>query len=176
MENIRLFYEELAQSKELAEKIDAINSKHTDKQLSDDEKFAILEKEMIPIAKEYGFDFTIDELKQYGNTKMELDDSALENIDGGIITLKKDSNGNAVELLVNGQSANASCYLVGYGNKFDDYGIGSCACVAGGGGKYQYEENGQIKSQYRMLCVVAGKNTSNFEAFLVDKYKQENQK
>ena len=174
MDNIRLFYEEIVKSKELAEKIESINANYADEQLAEDDRLKIIENEIIPIAKEHGFDFSIQELIDYSKPDMTvLNEDDLDSIDGGIITKNVDSKGNT-EFFVNGQSANGGCFLAGGAVGFKDYNIETCACVIGGGGIFKYEKDGELKSAARIICPVSGFTTSNFKAYLAQKYQEEN--
>jgi predicted ribosomally synthesized peptide with nif11-like leader len=77
-ENVKLFYEALARDKALQAKFNALNQK----------KGTIYRKELIPLAKKAGFDFTEAELQDYARdaekpAKHELSEDELAAVAGG---------------------------------------------------------------------------------------------
>lgn len=99
-ENVTKFMEALSEDCKLQEKL-------LQKPLSEEQK-NLLRSRIISVAKEAGFSFTAEELKQYEASSQALD-SAMKDWD------------------------TCFCVLGGGGhNCTDDY---SCACVLGGGGK-----------------------------------------
>lgn len=99
-ENVTKFMEALSEDRKLQEKL-------LQNPLSEEQK-NLLRSRIISVAKESGFSFTAEELKQYEAGSQALD-SAMKDWD------------------------TCFCVLGGGGyNRTDDY---SCACVLGGGGK-----------------------------------------
>lgn len=89
-ENVRLFYSALAEDKVLQEKFKVINTrvaekykgKLLDKKLMDES----FQRELLPVAKEAGFEFSLDELNAYATEAKEageLADSELAAVAGG---------------------------------------------------------------------------------------------
>ncbi len=63
---------------------DAILSKYQGKNLSDNEWDDVLKEEIIPLAKEYGYDFTPEDLKELQkNAEGKLSDEELSEVTGG---------------------------------------------------------------------------------------------
>ena len=79
-ENVVNFYEALKSGKELQSKLksaaDAVGGDIESKE-------AFLAEIIFPVAKENGFDVTLDELKEYKPENGELDDEQLEAVSGG---------------------------------------------------------------------------------------------
>ena len=79
-ENVVNFYEALKSGKELQSKLksaaDAFGGDIESKE-------AFLAEIIFPVAKENGFDVTLDELKEYKPENGELDDEQLEAVSGG---------------------------------------------------------------------------------------------
>ncbi len=79
-ENVVNFYEALKSGKELQSKLksdaDAFGGDIENKE-------AFLAEIIFPVAKENGFDVTLDELKEYKPENGELDDEQLEAVSGG---------------------------------------------------------------------------------------------
>ena len=89
-ENVRLFYSTLAEDKALQEKFNEINARLADEYKGErpDEKRVneILRHDFLPVAREAGFEFSLDELKAYsaeGKATGELADEELAGAVGG---------------------------------------------------------------------------------------------
>lgn len=79
-ENAAKFYEALKSDKELQSKLKlAMETFEEDKK----SKEAFLAEVIFPIAREGGFEVTLDELKEYKPENGELDDEQLEAVSGG---------------------------------------------------------------------------------------------
>jgi hypothetical protein len=62
-ENVKLFYEALGKDKALQQKANAISQKHSDQKLDEAQANLIYQKELVPLAREAGYDFTLAELQ-----------------------------------------------------------------------------------------------------------------
>jgi len=132
-ENVRQFYEALSEDADLQrtfrEKRESLSGKYGDSPLGDDHQEELFLKEVLPIAREAGYDFSFQDLKEYAVESKktgELMDEELAAVAGG------------GDLCV--------CVLGGYGT-FGDVTIGCalyggaesstffCFCFMGGGGK-----------------------------------------
>jgi len=128
-ENIKLFYEALAKDKALQEKVNVISQKYVEQKTGDIQAEEIYNKELVPLAKEAGYDFSLAEFKEYAEeTKKpgmrEVSEEELAGVAGG----------------------NCVCFLGGGGTLFGN----TCACVIGGGG------SGGGRT---CVCVAAGAGT-----------------
>ncbi len=131
-ENVRRFYETLSKDVDLQrkfrEKSESLSGKRGDVSLGDEHLEELFLKEVLPIARETGFEFSFQELQEYSaesKTKGELMDEELAAVAGG------------------GDSC--VCVVAGYGY-FGDVIIGcainggadsstfACFCFIGGGG------------------------------------------
>lgn len=110
-ENVKLFYGALTENKNLQEKITKANEKYAGQKIDKETIELILQDELLPIAKEAGFEFTLDELKEY---EWENKQSAAGRLSDDELTAVAGGTGACV---------------VGGGSE------GGCVCVVGGGGE-----------------------------------------
>ena len=89
-ENVGKFYEKLAQDAALAEKLNALDKDFAEKNGASTDDAAMREKAVdaiiIPLAKEVGLPFTIEELKEYEQEQlkeMNLSEDELDQVAGG---------------------------------------------------------------------------------------------
>ena len=89
-ENVGKFYDKLAQDAALAEKLNALDKDFAEKNGSSTDDAAMREKAVdaiiIPLAKEVGLPFTIEELKEYEQEQlkeMNLSEDELDQVAGG---------------------------------------------------------------------------------------------
>jgi predicted ribosomally synthesized peptide with nif11-like leader len=89
-ENVGKFYEKLAQDAALAEKLNALDKDFAEKNEGSADDAAMREKAVeaiiIPLAKEAGLPFTLEELKEYEQEQlkeMNLSEDELEQVAGG---------------------------------------------------------------------------------------------
>ncbi|KHM48443.1 Nitrogen fixation protein of unknown function [Anaerovibrio lipolyticus DSM 3074] len=89
-ENVGKFYDKLAQDAALAEKLNALDKKFAEKNGASSDDAAMREKAVeaivIPLAKEVGLPFTLEELKEYEQDQMKnmtLSDDELDQVAGG---------------------------------------------------------------------------------------------
>jgi predicted ribosomally synthesized peptide with nif11-like leader len=127
-ENVKLFYQALAGDKALQEKFQVLNKTLPGNVSDQAQADLIYQKELLPLAKQAGFEFTLAELKEYASdakkpVMRELSEEELAAVAGG----------------------NCICIFGGGGNLS---GV-TCACVIGGGG-------GTKKSGHWCVCPVYG--------------------
>lgn len=106
-ENVGKFYEELAKNAELQEKIKQAEENY-DGDTAD--KDLAVNTIIIPLAKEHGFDFTAQELREYEKEQMQahnLSEEELENVSGG----------GAGCFLIGFSSEGNACMTVGFATK-----------------------------------------------------------
>ena len=89
-ENVGKFYEKLAQDAALAEKLNALDKDFAEKNGTSADDAAMREKAVdaivIPLAKEVGLPFTLEELKEYEQEQlkeMTLSEDELDQVAGG---------------------------------------------------------------------------------------------
>jgi predicted ribosomally synthesized peptide with nif11-like leader len=87
-ENVKLFYEALPENRSLQEKFKKANEKYAGQKIDKEAINLILQNELLPIAKEAGFDFTLDEFKEYAQENNQsaagrLSDDELAAVAGG---------------------------------------------------------------------------------------------
>ena len=89
-ENVGKFYDKLAQDAALAEKLNALDKDFAEKNGASADDAAMREKAVdaiiIPLAKEVGLPFTIEELKEYEQEQMKnmtISDDELDQVAGG---------------------------------------------------------------------------------------------
>ena len=145
-ENVAKFYEKLAEDTALAEKINGLDKvfaeKHEAPAEDADEKVVLAFREeavkavLLPVAKEAGFDFTIDELKAYEQEQLaalKLSDDELEQVAGGgrpgyKNNRSKPSSGGRTGL-------NACAYVgVGFGTSRKNGKFAACVFIGGSSG------------------------------------------
>jgi len=88
-ENAKLFYEELAKNEALQEKSEVIGKKYEGQKFDEVQMDLIYQNEILPIAKESGFEFTLAELKEYKQDVKQpqsgkLSDDELDAVAGGV--------------------------------------------------------------------------------------------
>ena len=89
-ENVGKFYDKLAQDAALAEKLNALDKNFAEKNGASSDDAAMREKAaeaiIIPLAKEVGLPFTLEELKEYEQEQlkeMNLSEDELDQVAGG---------------------------------------------------------------------------------------------
>ena len=89
-ENVGKFYDKLAQDAALAEKLNALDKDFAEKNGASSDDAAMREKAVeaiiIPLAKEVGLPFTLEELKEYEQEQlkeMNLSEDELDQVAGG---------------------------------------------------------------------------------------------
>ena len=114
-ENVGKFYDKLAQDAALAEKLNALDKDFAEKNGASSDDAAMREKAVetiiIPLAKEVGLPFTLDELKAYEQEQvknMALSEDELEQVAGGRKKQQKSGKGTTT-------GAGAYCAFLGVG-------------------------------------------------------------
>jgi len=113
-ENVAKFYEKLAQDAALAEKLNALDRDFAEKNDAPADDMAVREKAaeaiVLPLAKEVGLPFTIEELKAYEQEQlkeMNLSEDELDQVAGGRGKPRPEDKGKP--------SYKAACAIVGVG-------------------------------------------------------------
>jgi predicted ribosomally synthesized peptide with nif11-like leader len=86
-ENVAKFYEALSSDAELQAKVKLVNDRYAGKDLSAEEKSKAFEEFILPIAKEAGYEFSMDELRkaeQQPGAGEEFSDEELAAVSGGL--------------------------------------------------------------------------------------------
>ena len=113
-ENVGKFYDKLAQDAALAEKLNEMDKKFADTNEGSADDAAMREKAVetiiIPLAKEVGLPFTLEELKEYEQEQlkeMNLSEDELDQVAGGRGKPRPEDKGKP--------SYKAACAIVGVG-------------------------------------------------------------
>ena len=134
--NVGKFYEKLAQDAALAEKLNALDKDFAEKNEGSADDAAMREKAVeaivIPLAKEVGLPFTLEELKEYEQEQlkeMNLSEDELDQVAGG--RLKGGGGGN-------GKSSKPGAYCaflgVGFGKTTRKGNTAYCFILGGSDG------------------------------------------
>lgn len=89
VENVKEFYEAVSKDEALKQKFVELSRKYQGQKMDEAKANAIMEQEMLPIAKQMGYTFSMDELQAYGeeseqkNMNRELSDTELATVAGG---------------------------------------------------------------------------------------------
>jgi len=89
VENVKKFYEALSQDEAMKQKFMRLSQKYQGQQMDEEKVMDITEQEVLPLAAQMGYSFTMDDLKSYGEeTKQagmnrELSDEELQAVVGG---------------------------------------------------------------------------------------------
>ena len=89
VENVKKFYEALVQDKMIQQRFNELNQKYQGVTVDATKADAILEQDLLPLAKELGYEFTLAEIKAYGeemkqaHMPQELSDAELQAVAGG---------------------------------------------------------------------------------------------
>ncbi len=88
IENVKRFYDTIATDIDFRHRIIEANKKYSGYALNEFDLEKLMAEEFLPLLKEEGYYFTIDELVTYQNeyikTNSALNDTELENVSGGI--------------------------------------------------------------------------------------------
>ena len=89
VENVKKFYEAVSQDESLKQKFVELSQKYQGEALGADKVAVVVEQEVLPLAAQAGYSFSLDDLKAYGeemkqaNINRELSDAELEAVTGG---------------------------------------------------------------------------------------------
>ena len=109
-ENVRKFYEVVSQDEAMKQKFVELSQKHQGQPMDEAKAKLITEEEVLPMAKQMGYSFTMDDLNAYGeemqqaNMNRELSDSELKAVSGGYAIC-----------FVIGFGESAYCHIIGTG-------------------------------------------------------------
>ncbi len=131
-ESVRKFYEMVSKDADLQrrfrEKGESFSEKYGVGAIGDEHLEELLQKEVLPIAREAGFEFSFQELQEYSaesKTKGEIMDEELAAVAGG---------GDLCVCVMGGFGSfgdvNIGCVVCGAGMSKDFF----CVCLIGGGG------------------------------------------
>jgi hypothetical protein len=123
-ENVKLFYEALARDKALQEKFKAISKKYEGQKPDDAQTDLIYRKELLPLGREAGFNFTLAELKGYvaeakAPVIRELSEEELTAVAGGNECTCVAGGGGGLH------GYTCGCVIAGFGGPSSDY---ICKC------------------------------------------------
>ena len=149
LENVKVFMEKLSQDKELANKLAAADKEYSEKHSDISENLTEAQKEeaakaiLLPIAKEAGLEFSIEELKTFENNQIEnidetLSEDELAAVAGGLHRSTNQRSGKKRKFLntKDGLGATACVYLgVGIGSVKGPDGKRLSFCIGLGGTK-----------------------------------------
>jgi predicted ribosomally synthesized peptide with nif11-like leader len=133
-ENVKKFYEALAEDKALQAKSIAIGKKYEGQKLDEAQSNLIYQEELVPLAKDAGYDFTLAELKEYGAADKE----------SGMREVSEE------ELAAVAGGSPCACVLIGGGN------FGGNQMICGGWGHMEGDVDGR---HYFCLCAAGGGGT-----------------
>ncbi len=89
VENVKKFYEVLSQDESLKQKFVELSQKYQGQPMDEAKAMSLMEQEALPIAKQMGYSFTVDDWKAYGEEMqqakmgLELSDTELAAVAGG---------------------------------------------------------------------------------------------
>ena len=90
VENVRKFYDALSQDKEMQQKFIELSRKYKSETVNEAKVDSIVEQDIMPLAKEMGYDFALDDLKAFGaekekaNMNCALSEEEMQAVAGGI--------------------------------------------------------------------------------------------
>lgn len=84
IENIQKFYNALRTDERLYKKLDAIDEQFDGAKLDKSKKREIIEKYIIPIAKEWGLPFTLEDLDEFEKAQKEISLDDMNGVAGGV--------------------------------------------------------------------------------------------
>ena len=113
VENVKKFYDVLAKDEALKQKFMDLSKKHQGKPLDEAKAMELAELEYLPLAKQMGYEFSLDDLKSYGDQVKqgcqgaELSEEEMKAVAGGIF----------------------GCIICGGGDKYETDGRGGCIFI-----------------------------------------------
>ena len=90
VENVKKFYEVLTKDEALKQKFMDLSKKHQGKPMDEAKAMELAELEYLPLAKQMGFEFTLDDLRSYsdqvkqGCQGAELNEEEMKAVAGGV--------------------------------------------------------------------------------------------
>ena len=132
-ENVKKFYEAVSRDEALKQKFIELSQKYQGQPMNEAKMQAIAEKEVLTLAAQMGYPFTMDDLNAYGeemkqaHMNRELNDEELQAVTGGGASLIcavlgfnegfNHVNGFGYCLLLGFNAAGGFCFLIGAGTK-----------------------------------------------------------
>ena len=89
IENVKKFYEAISQDKEIQQKFIDLNQKYQGQPMDEANGLKFTEQEFLPLAKQLGYEFSMDDLKTYNeemkhkDMNRELSDEEMQAVAGG---------------------------------------------------------------------------------------------
>ncbi len=124
-ENVKKFYEAVSQDEALKQKFVELSQKYQGQQMDKEKMKLITEEEVLPIAKEMGYSFTMDDFNSYGkeiqqmNMNCELSDTEMQAVAGG-------SSRSGFCILIGFAHTSWECSLSSSNGSYDDWMTGFC--------------------------------------------------
>jgi len=90
VENVKKFYEAVSQDEAMKQKFVKLSQKYQGQPMDEAKAYTIMEQEGLPMAKQMGYSFSMDDLKAYGeelkqaDMKRELNDEEMQAVTGGV--------------------------------------------------------------------------------------------
>lgn len=110
IENVKKFYDALKTDPKLYKKLDEIDEKFQDTKLTKEKKREIIKEYIIPIATEFGFPFTIEDLDLFEKSQKEISLDDISGVAGGVPI---DINKNMYNSTPSNNKYNKNNFLVG---------------------------------------------------------------
>jgi predicted ribosomally synthesized peptide with nif11-like leader len=117
VENVKKFYEALSQDEAMKQKFVELSQKYQGQQMDEAQIMAVTEQEVLPLAAQMGYSFTMDDLMAFGkemkraNMNCELSEEEMEAVTGGREVI------NPVVWCINNGLSNWSgityCFIIG---------------------------------------------------------------
>ena len=126
--DVKLFYEQLAKDQKLRkifeeEESRLLNNYKSDPQDPDFKK--AVEEKLLCLAKKSGYNFSMEDLNKYMNSKQELSDDMLDNVSGGLKSF----------CVFVGAGEGCACPVAGGGSRSGGRAGTGCGCVVVGAGE-----------------------------------------
>ena len=113
VENVGKFYEAVSQDKAMQQKFIDLSRKYKSDTVDEARVDSIVEQDVVPLAKQMGYEFTLDDLRAYGEQARqlhqgaELSEEEMKAVAGGIF----------------------GCIICGGGDKYETDGRGGCIFI-----------------------------------------------
>ena len=111
IENVKKFYEAVSQDESLKQKFVELSKKYQGEALDETKMKSITENDVLPLAAQLGYSFTMDDLKAYSeemkqaNMNRELSDEEMQAVAGG---------GSLICAVIGVGSNSGFCVIIGY--------------------------------------------------------------
>lgn len=101
LEAVRQFYDTIVSDDQLRRRIIDANEKFAGTTLADDDLERLMAEEFLPLLKEEGFYFSIDELVEYQKQNQKLSSTEFKKVSGGIQITRKQAILNLLNTIFN---------------------------------------------------------------------------